>query len=525
MSDDEILGDHRRDRTTLVPPLVDAVGDSLAPVRWSKDRMPDFLWIGLSFEELGGRRTVEIIKRVAEEAQDLHGEQDFILTSEFDELLESELDELRENIPNDILEDLKSSLNPLIANYPSFPMTSLFGEIPESDEAQIEYLAEIVDKLSDRHSNLSTYVQGVYVGSLMATGRMVIPGESVLTEINEVFRYPDTELSRKLAATVRASTKANNAAQDEGPNQSDWSRRFWNRGYELTDCIFPQELDSEESQSGHINPDQEFFEGLVAIGSEYDEDLRKSILELWWAAEFDAEFTGKHEVLDGLLMRQVNLVTSIVRSPEMWSQDIGMILLRCMCENQITLEWLNQEGEREHYQDFIEYGLGQEKLYLKHSQSMLSDFEDNEIGDIEDGMDQLEKRIEAQKATYLLPVDVGHWANKNTRELAEEADCKEDLYDIRFQKYSGSVHGQWNVIEKQNLVVCQNPLHQYHKIPEFRPVTKNPFTLVEAGNMMNRSFTSWMEARQIDEDEHEIPDLAGTMKEYLREYGIDIPNP
>jgi len=513
--DDEVLGDHRWRRTTLVPPLVDSVGGSMQMVRWARERMPDFLWIALMYDTVGGKRTVDIAIACAEEAQEIHDGGDFVLSSDYDELSSSEFSSLKEALDDDILEDLFQGLEPLIAYYPSYPKSSLFDETPPEEDHHLGYLAEIVDDLSDRRSQLSTYVQGIFVGTLMATGGMMISPDSPLADINEVFRYPETEKSRELASVVRASTKATNASNEGDENQSDWARRFWQRGFKITECIFPQEDQDAEEQGTH--PDQEFFQNLAAIGHEYETDLRTTLLDLWWDAKHDAEFTGKHEVLDGLLLRQVNLATSLAGTPTMWSNDIGSIILRCMSETHIMLEWLNQEGDRSDYQDFIEYGLGQEKLLLEHSKNVASDFPDEEVGDLEQGLDDLEQKIETQRAMYLLPVDVGHWADKNTRELAQEAGCK-DVYDMRFQQHSAAVHSQWNAIDKANLVTCHNPLHQYHKIPEFRPVYKNPYAVVEAGNLMNRSFSSWIEAREIDTEDPQIPDLAGSVKQFMREW-------
>lgn len=514
MTDDKVLGDHQWNRSTLIPPFVDSLGDSLEMVNWAKEQLPDFVWIGLIYEELGGRRTTEIITELAERAQDIQEGQNFVLLSDFVILDNEEMQSLADTLSESVLDDLELALEPLIANYPSCPLAPLLDSVPEQQEDHINELAELVAELSNRRSELSVHVQGFYIGSLMATGRLKIAPDSPLADINEVFRYPETEYSQEVASVVRASTKAMNQTPSEAEEYtSDWITEFWQRGFELTECTHPHEINDEQAKIEEIR--RERYEELADIGIEYDKELRKSILEIWWEAEFEAEFTGKSEVLDGLLLRQVNLATTVARTPAMWSQDIATIILRAMSENHIVLEWLNKNGQRKHYQDYIEYGLGQEKLFLEHSERVVSGSDDDDRADgISKGMDSLEQRLEAQRARYLLPVDVGHWANKNTRELAQEADLK-DFYDMRFQQYSASVHGQWNALYKQNLVICRNPLHQYHRIPNFNHVSLNPISIVEVGNIMNRSFSSWIEARNIPIDDPEIPDIAETVREIL----------
>ena len=508
---DEILDDHRWQRTTLVPPMVDAVGESLKPVKWSQEQMPEFLWIALLYRELGGRQAVGIIKKCSEEAEEISEDNGFLVSSDYLSLSDDELEAIKENLSERVIDDLSTALGPINAHYPSFPQRKLCDEIPDPHDSHLEHLADIVHDMSDRTSELATHVQGIYIGSLMATGQLVISEDQELTEINDVFQYPETEQSRKMGSIVRAATKANTASKIDEENDT-WVKDFWKRGYEITDCIFPPELQEGTDEEDEY-PQEEFFEALADFGYEYDQDLRSSLLELWQEAEYDPEFTGKNEVLDGLLLRQVNLVTNLATTPQMWSYDISHIVLRCMTENQITLEWFNQNCTEEDYQAFIKYGLGQEKLMLEHMSNYLSGYEGEKI-DIERGIEEMEEHLDGQRYRFLTPVDVGHWADKNTRELAQEAGCK-DLYDLRFNQYSAAVHAQWNFIEKTNVVRCHNPLHQYHKIPDFRPVQKVPFAVVEGGNLMNRSIDSWMQARDIGDVDFEIYDLAGTVKEFL----------
>jgi len=138
-------------------------------------------------------------------------------------------------------------------------------------------------------------------------------------------------------------------------------------------------------------------------------------------------------------------------------------------------------------------------------------------------LEEIEKALEAERYKHLIPVDVGHWADKNTRTMAEEAGCK-NLYDLRFQQHNPAVHGSWDFLSKYNLVRCQNPLHRFHQIPQFLPLAKIPFAVVEVGNLMKRSLDTWIEARGIEE-EVEVMDLSETVRSYLQdsEYHTDMP--
>lgn len=525
MSDDnEILSDHRWQRTTLVPPFLNDFGDSLEYVKWKSEMVPEILWIGLLLQKHGPHRTAEVTRVVVEEAQNIFSDGDYILSSDYDDLSNSDFEELEKRLDEDILYDFRNGIFPLAKYYPTIPQASILEEVPKGDnEDELVGIGKIVRDLSSRRSKLAMHTQGIYVGTLFETGKLKVTQGVDFGDLNEVFKYPDTDESQRVGSAVRATVSAVWGAEQSDDSQSEWATRFWERGFEISDCVFPQELEDQEDVDEPIKePGEDFFEELTMIGLKYEEDLKSTIIELWTQAPIDPKFTGKNEVLDGLLMRQVNLVTSLAVSPRLLTVDIAGIILRCMAETQITLEWFNQNGNEEDYKKFIEYGLGQQKLVQEHMGKLLEN-KDSPPKRLEHGFEKMEEKLEAQRYKHLIPVDVGHWADKNTRELAQEAGCK-DLYDLRFQQHNPAVHGSWDFIHQNNLVQCQNPLHQFHQIPQFQPLPRIPFALVEGGNIMKRSLDSWMQARGLNQ-EIEVFDLAETVREFIKEsaYFDDMP--
>ena len=525
MSDDDngVLSDHRRYKTTFTPPFLDDLEQSLDFVSWIYEFVPEVLWVELLFESCGPQRAVEITLECAEVAQDLFGERHYVYSCDYDNLSDEEFQELRGSLKEETISQLTNALAPLAYHYPTFPQSRLIGVPDDFDPETIDVLQNGVHALSDRHTRPATIVQATYVYVLIVTGILVVGEGMGFDNFEDIMDYPETDESRQLGAVIRATTKANRASREDD-EQSDWMRRFWKRGFEITDCLYPQQLgESDEGTSNESIPDQEFFEGMINLGWGYEEELLTSLVDLWRTAEKDPEFSGKSSVLDGLLMRQVSLVTKVAENPSLWNSDLSGIILRCMADIQITMEWFNKVGEKEDYESFIVYGLGQQKLNLEHQFSMLSRYEEYEgIEDIEMGLEEAKRALEEQRYTFLLPVDVGKW-NKSTRQMAQEADCKEELYDLRFSFHSGTTHGMWHALEQQHLVKCQNSLHKYHRIPNFNGPVMNPITVIEAGNLMTKSLDSWIEARNADPEGIDIPDLAGTVKPVLSEYrGIKV---
>jgi hypothetical protein len=82
-----------------------------------------------------------------------------------------------------------------------------------------------------------------------------------------------------------------------------------------------------------------------------------------------------------------------------------------------------------------------------------------------------EKWINAQKLTFLLPVELGSWSGLSTREMAIQTDLQ-TMYNFSFQTFSGCVHSTWNHICQYNAKPSPSPLHRHTflpDMPEFSP--------------------------------------------------------
>lgn len=522
MSDgDEILSDHRWSRRKLVPPMLDVLGDDLALVKWKYEVVPELIWIAELLKKTTPQTTARIVEDCAANAQEV-GDAGFVLLRDYDELGKDEIDRIRESVDDMTQSKLSQHLSTLTTVYPTLPIADLFDFSPEDEptDDDLQSIAETVHRLTPKRSPFAMKAQGIWVGTLAITGKLKIMEGVEFGDINDIFDYPKTEASKRVASSVRAAVNAfhGGLGGGESPSQSAWATKFWERGFEVSECIYPFEIEEDDTgEDDSIDEsDSEFYETIVAIGLDFERELKETLVDLWFEAPHDPEFTGKNEVLDGLLMRQVNLACTVATSPQTWSMDVCGMILRSMTETQIVLEWFNRNGTREDYKQFIDHGLGQKKLILEHQKRNLDRADSDDADELRQAFNEMEAALEADKYKFLIPVDVDSWSSKSTRDLAIEADCK-DLYDLRFQQHNPAIHGSWDFIKDHNLVNCQNPLHQYHRIPQFQPLAKNPFGVIEAGNLMIRSLESWLEARGLEDSEFEIPNHPENIREFLSE--------
>jgi hypothetical protein len=181
-----------------------------------------------------------------------------------------------------------------------------------------------------------------------------------------------------------------------------------------------------------------------------------------WNVDIDIFDKEVNEVLGGLLARQLSLATNIARNPHSWNAHLLPALLRCMAEVYINFCWIVLDKPIRCRQ-FIEYGLGQEKLAIEHyRESLLQEAEPDP--NAEQFLSTREMLLENEKASFMVPVNLGAWSEKSVRAIAIEAGEKQ-FYDLVFVQFSAPVHSTWQHIWQFNLLPCTNPLHMGHRNP------------------------------------------------------------
>jgi Family of unknown function (DUF5677) len=198
----------------------------------------------------------------------------------------------------------------------------------------------------------------------------------------------------------------------------------------------------------------------------FHETAGAAVRERWTAWKLDLTAAEVHEVVGGLLARQATLANHLVATPNLWTQDLGTIVLRSMADVYVTIAWILEDSAGR-ARRFIRYALGQAKLRLEQKKAWAAAFGVDPAGD---PMIKAEQQwIDGQRWSFLTDVDLGSWAGKNTRDMASEAGCL-DFYEDVYQAFSNSTHSTWFHVERFNLSRCDEVLHRYHRIPCIPPI-------------------------------------------------------
>lgn len=494
----DILADHKKKGKVYIPPFIALFNEKMFFIKWIDDLLPEIVWIALLLDQTSTKQGIEIALKCAQETNRIISPQyahSYALISDYQEIEQDKAIEIREALRvANILNILQSSLIPLVTLYSDCPLKILFDERARErykidvDEG-INNLKRIVRGCFDRRSKQATIAQATMVYIMGMTGKISFSKDIDIGNLNDILTYPDTDESQKMASFVRSIVNSN--VMPESDKSGEWCKYFWRHGYEVSLCEFPK---INIDQSSRLT--EQMFKELMELGFIYKDELFQEIKDKWYSSKIDLSQPNKSEILGGLIARQGRLTSSIATDYNLWSMDLGRIVLRCMVDTHITLAWLTKNGGEREYKQFVTYGLGQEKLFIEHLSSYMD--ESNEImGYTRDHVEYYRDWVNSQIMTDVLPVNVGSWIKKTTREMAQESDCMQ-IYNLSYTPMSSVIHGMWNTIAKVNLNFCINPLHRFHRLPSLEepPIY---FNLIQhAAEVMDKSFKIWEEAMGID---------------------------
>lgn len=238
MARSPVLGDHQRRGKTFVTPF-NAMAGTLRDISWVKTILPEVLWLGLAQFSLGHAASTDLATMLARKAREVReGQPDalfFAAVSSYALLSDNDWMAIRAAL-GAALDPLRAALQPLVVNYPGCPLDGIYEATPSGSPG--EYLGEVkraVVTLYDRAGRDSMLVQATAFGLALDSGQLTLPPDTPISSFPEIERYPETDLSRSVAAAIRAGLNGffGMASVNE---PRDWATCFWNQGVQLEPC-------------------------------------------------------------------------------------------------------------------------------------------------------------------------------------------------------------------------------------------------------------------------------------------------
>ncbi|HEV7353035.1 MAG TPA: DUF5677 domain-containing protein [Brevundimonas sp.] len=462
-----VLGDHVPLKRKLIPPFVSALGGKLSLYSWTRQLVPEALWLGLIIDRFGYDSAREICRSLVLAAQGAFQEEPsplFVKASAYGSLDEKAKATIISKLEEPTLVRIQTALRPLRRVSVDHPLAFLDdGAALESEDA--ERLPAIVPAFYDRNSRLAVLSLALAYELGLAQGKVHV-APHLIDGLNHAFAvigdYPTTEASEDAAGRFRAAAPMLLMVPLEdgsGFREDDsWVGLFWDGVAGLGPCLFEDTFKNEDGE------DDDSVEAFVrGFRNAVRTDLRARLNE-WHLSLNEIE---AFEVIAALLSRQATLAIEFAAAPSMWTPHSGPVTLRAMADVFITTAWiLKDPGPRA--TKFVEDGLGAIKLQIAHQERALETAAPEDVAEIKIMIEVWREWLTMQRMEQFVEVNLGSWSGLNTRKMAEEAGFL-DFYNYVYQPFSGVAHSNWAHVSMFNTLFCENPAHRGHRVPAMVP--------------------------------------------------------
>jgi hypothetical protein len=436
------LSEHEKIGDTLHTPFTSNFGDGLQLTSWSKDRLPEYMWIALILNHYGRNEGLRIMYQIMQRLK----ENDSCI-AELSKILELD-DEMQEQIystidlfvPKEVL-----SLLTVVLSSASYPCFFNHYCLPEkSVEEKIDALYSVIKKTSTFHSNETTDVCFIINWFYVVSGRLHLrKGLDLISDA--LCEYHKHSHEDEIMCAYRPSIRS--TAQGLGMMQStEFPALFWNRLAEITAC----------------NPLIISFSKGGEMDTTYYEDVHK-LIEYIAATTRDKIQSAKYSVVMGITVYTIKLYSEIVNNA-LGNAVSGRIVFRSMLEAYINLKYLllKESEQPDVFEMFQNYGIGKYKLVmakLREGKYSISD-----VSHINPRI--LELYVNESKDEIYQEISLGYFDKDSIKKKAELVG-EQELYEIFYEYNTNYSHAFWGAIRESSMLICDNPAHLYHAVPDF----------------------------------------------------------
>lgn len=511
-----VLDDHVAVKRKLVPPFVNALGSKLSQYSWTRQLVPEAVWLALIIDRYGYAVARSLCLDLIKAATRLAAPTDLpalVRLSAFATLDAEQKSALVSELDLTARQAIGVALAPLTRIAPNHPLAFLVDGFPPG-ELDGERFGQVLYDCYDRNGKLAILTMaigkwlGIEQGKIQIAPHLV---EDLIERLGVIGDYPDTEASREAASGFRASAPMLfMSAPTEGrmvQEEATWVAEFWDIIAGFGSCLLPDTLQDET----HENSD-ELTTFVINYRNAVRADLRARLRH--WPLDLNRVET--FEVVSALLCRQATLAIELGSSPAIWNPHTAPIMLRAMADVFITLAWILKDPDVRSRQ-FVADGLGAIKLQIAHQERALEKFSDPaEQEQTREMIEMWREWLATQRMHQFVEVNLGSWSGMNTRKMAEEAGYL-DFYNYVYQPFSSIAHSNWAHVSMFNMTFCENPAHRGHRAAAIVPIEIDLHWLFLATKYLSKTLRQFDDVREL----LEMPDLAFSL---MLEQGAPDPS-
>lgn len=259
-----MLADHKKQGSRFVPPMLHMLPAPMKFTSWRTTELPEVVWISLLHRKHGDHRAADIITALGRSVRK-HAVKPlsriFGAVTHYASVSDAEWSAVRSDLGrNGDLLLIQEAIRPLVVLYPECPLRGFYFTPPtEPEEDDLFLMAHTVDELLDQQLRSTVMAQASFIWLAFDSDvfKVVVqPGQepSSLAEFPKVQDYPESELSKRIASSIRATTHMffNPPHYTEKP--APWVDYFWNRGVDISPCFFLNHHEDDEDQRREAGP-------------------------------------------------------------------------------------------------------------------------------------------------------------------------------------------------------------------------------------------------------------------------------
>jgi len=234
-----VLSDHKKIRSKLVTPFNNMFGP-IHEVSWANTIIPELLWIALLHDAHGHRRAVQIVtvftRSIRAHSPNLY-RTIWAAAGKYSKLSDVVLEQAINSLDTNTANDLRGALSLLAACYPSNPLMRSYNTVNLAvDPTMVTHLRMIVHRMYDRSDQFTMMVQANAIWIAFDSHMLKVGPNDSLAKFPSIQHYPETELSRRIAASIRSTLNLMFADQQMMASDGEWPIYFWNHGLQLQAC-------------------------------------------------------------------------------------------------------------------------------------------------------------------------------------------------------------------------------------------------------------------------------------------------
>lgn len=439
------IADHKKRKGALITPLNAGVGDVLTLSSWAKERMPEYLWLGLILLRYGRKDGLEkagnILREISRKFESLSQPR----MSKIFELSNDEQKTIYEIVRKHVEKDV---LAPLTLLYPSrlYPIFNNYFFVSHlTVEDRIKTISESTKLLSPHQSNEATDLRFLVLSLMIFSGKLhIMQGmESVITALQE---YPYTDHDDEKMRMYRPTVRSMEGGMNFGEDNTDFSSKFWRDFGMITPC----------------NPIRIEFPENTTNYKEFTDDCRKVLEYIFYSNKERSLAEDKFDVIIGSINYALKILAEI-NDKALGNSILGRHGIRTIIEVYIILKYLlkREVDNPKIWEEYKLYGVSKYKLVLLKARENNS--LTNETSHF--ALPVAEALVNEIRWEEFIDVDLNYFDKQGIRDKSIDVGEKE-LYDLFYDYDSSFAHGLWGAVRESSMLHCNSADHQFHAVPD-----------------------------------------------------------